>query len=109
MLLNIVVSIPTPIQADRLHHLQYLRCIIPVLMFLVALCAPFRSQECQLMRRLDPTIHGYQFRGMDFFTRIQKQKYLFKINSGELPETLKEITEHVSWALTTGVNSRGLV
>lgn len=70
-----------------------------------------RSPCCtaiRIMQRLDPAFHGYQFRGDDFFTRIRNQRYLFWLNTGELPETIQEITEHISDSLTR-VNRRGFL
>lgn len=107
VLLNMVVSIPMPL-ADRSRQLHYLRCIIPILMFLVTFVTPLQSAQCSLMQRLDPTFHGFQFRGADFFARIRHQRYLFWLNTGELPETLEEIAEYVSRGLTR-VNRRGLI
>lgn len=48
------------------------------------------------MQRLDLTFHGFNYRGSDLFVTIENQRYLFWLNTGELPETLLDITNTIS-------------
>jgi hypothetical protein len=60
------------------------------------------------MSRLDPQFHGFTFRGRDIFQAIENQRYLFWLNTGELPETMLDITANISRNLLR-LTSRGRV
>ena len=44
-----------------------------------------------IMQCLDPLFLGFDFRGRDVFTSVGNQRYLFWLNTDELPETLEDI------------------
>ena len=48
------------------------------------------------MQRVDEQFTGHAFRGADLVNTIQNQRYLFGLNTGELPETLEQIADDVS-------------
>ena len=58
------------------------------------------------MQRLDTTFFGSIFMGRNVFADVENQRYLFWLNTGELPETLVDITSDVSSALNR-FNRRG--
>jgi hypothetical protein len=49
------------------------------------------------MQRLDPAFFCFDFQGRDLFFAIENQRYLFWLNTGELPETLANITAEISF------------
>ena len=53
------------------------------------------------MQRLHPDFHGHNFVGRDLF-----QPYLFWLNTGELPESLLDITVKISGNLNR-ITTRG--
>lgn len=59
-----------------------------------------------IFQRLDPTFHGFGFRGRDVFVIFENQRYLFWLKTGELPETLLDITFRISGNLVR-LNRRG--
>lgn len=61
---------------------------------------PPEARDTRVMERLDSSFLGFDFRGCDFFGRIQNQRHLFWLNTGELPETLNVITQHISRQLS---------
>lgn len=44
-----------------------------------------------IMQCLGPLFLGFDFRGRDVFTSVENQRYLFWLNTDELPETLEDI------------------
>ena len=61
---------------------------------------PQNEQMLPFMQRLDQEFRGYIFRGADLFNRIQNQRYLFWLNTGELPETLEHIVDQITCTLS---------
>ncbi len=59
------------------------------------------------MQRLDQQFMGHIFRGADLFHTIQNQRYLFWLNTGELPETLQQIADDVLCHELPGVEAPG--
>ena len=89
---------PPPVNRSR-HGI--LRWILPVLLLLVSLVnPPHGDQLLPIMQRLDPTFFGSDFRGRNVFGDIENQRFLFWLNTGELPETLVSITTRVSVQLS---------
>ena len=67
-----------------------------VILILSSLPTPPPNQMLPFMQRLDQQFMGHIFRGADLFHTIQNQRYLFWLNTGELPETLEQIADDVS-------------
>ena len=70
------------------HPLRNLiRCLLSVLLLLTTLQMPppFHEMACRIMQRLDPNFHGSLFRGRDLFVIVENERYLFWLNTGELP------------------------
>lgn len=47
------------------------------------------------MQRLDEQFMGHFFQGADLFRTIENQRYIFWLNTGELPEALEQIADDV--------------
>lgn len=60
----------------------------------------------RIMQRLDPDFHGVEYTGRDVFVEYANQKYLFWLNTGELPQTKMHITSRIAAELSR-LNKRG--
>lgn len=85
---------------------ELIRCVLPALLLLASIQVPPGDYLPPIMQRLDPTFHGFDYRGRDLFVTIENQRYLFWLNTGELPETLLDITDKISRPLAL-LNRRG--
>ena len=96
LFLAMLTTTPTPFENHDVQE-ELLRLLLPGLLLLATMLAPPRTGEAlPIMYRLDPTFRGFRFTGRDFFSTIESQRYLFWLNTGELPETLAELVEDVS-------------
>jgi hypothetical protein len=58
------------------------------------------------MQRLDPGFHGFQYNGRDLLVQYSNQRYLFWLNTGELPKTMIYVFTRILPALSR-LNRRG--
>ena len=85
---------------------ELIRCVLPALLLLASIQVPLDDYLPPIIQRLDPTFHGFDYRGRDLFVTIENLRYLFWLNTGELPETLLDITDKISRRLAL-LNKRG--
>ena len=88
------------------HRVDELLQILGVLLLLLASFPIVPHLPQQIMQRVDPDFHGFQFRGRDVFVEYGNQKHLFWLNTGELPETMMHIVTRISAELSR-LNRRG--
>lgn len=107
LVLNVLSTLnPPPVGRSRRLH-DIVQRILPVLLLLAAIPSPpLTDYLAPIMQRLDPTFFGFDFRGRDVFVAIENQRFLFWLNTGELPETLVDITTKISLELSR-LNRRG--
>ena len=103
--LTLLSQVPPPITNSLNRVRALMQILFPFLMFLISLPNPSPSL-IRIMQRLDPGFVGFQYRGRNLFVEIENQRYLFWLNTGELPETLLHITTRVSVQLSR-LNRRG--
>lgn len=102
-----VLSTIRPTLDNQSRIKEFFQLIVLYLMLLTSLARPpLFGNLLPIMQRLDPDFHGFEFRGRDVFTTIENQRYLFWLNTGELPETLNDITRRISPELSR-LNWRG--
>ena len=84
LLLNLLCTIVPPqvIQQNRFRNAFHM---------LLTYMTPNLNIILPIMQCLDPLFLGFDFRGRDVFTSVENQRHLFWLNTGELPETLKDI------------------
>jgi hypothetical protein len=105
--LNALVIIYQPPAHVSNNLIDFVRRLLPVLLLLATILSPPPAgQVLPIMQRLDPAFFGFDFQGRDLFIAIDNQRYLFWLNTGELPETLANITAEISFALER-LNRRG--
>ena len=75
---------------------ELIRCVLPALLLLASIQVPPDNYLPPIIQRLDPTFHGFDHKGRDLFVTIENQRYLFWLNTGELPVTLLDITNTIS-------------
>lgn len=97
--LVMMTVIATP--AENRWELGPLKILLPALLLLVTMVTPPQNNGMTpIMHRLDPTFFGSRFKGRDYFSMIESQRYLFWLNTGELPETLTQIAQDISHNLS---------
>ena len=102
----LVIIYPPPAHVSN-NLIDFVRRLLPVLLLLATILSPPPAgQLLPIMQRLDPAFFGFDFQGRDLFIAIENQRYLFWLNTGELPETLANITAEISFALER-LNRRG--
>ena len=94
--LTLLTTVPPPFIEQRRTVRELIRYALPALLLLASMQAPFDDCFPPIFQRLDPTFHGFGFRGRDVFVIFENQRYLFWLNTGELPETLLDITFRLS-------------
>ena len=85
-----------------------IRLAWPFLLLLVTFQIPSPAYLVLVMQRLDPDFHGHNFVGRDLFQTIENQRYLFWLNTGELPESMLDIAVKISGNLNR-ITTRGSV
>ena len=75
-------------------------------LLLVTFQIPSPAYLVPVMQRLDPDFHGHNFVGRDLFQTIENQRYLFWLNTGELPESMLDIGVKISGNLNR-ITTRG--
>ena len=86
-----IIQQPVSIRYESYPLGNLIRChLLPVLLLLTSLQMPppFHDMSCRIMQRLDPNFHGSNFRERYLFVIVENQRYLFWLNTGELPEIL---------------------
>ncbi len=102
----LVIIYPPPAHVSN-NLIDFVRSLLAVLLLLMTILSPPpASQPLPIMQHLDPAFFGFDFEGRDMFIAIENQRYLFWLNTGELPETLANITAEISFALER-LNRRG--
>lgn len=96
LLLNVLSNIQPPLENQSKRFKEVFKVLILYLLLLTSLVSPpLLDDLLPIMQRLDPNFLGFQFIGRDVFTTIENQRYLFWLNTGELPETLIYITRRI--------------
>lgn len=94
--LAIIISTSAPCNETDLYTI-----LSHVILILSSLSTPRQNEQMlPFMQRLDQEFRGYIFRGADLFNTIQNQRYLFWLNTGELPETLEHILDQITGTLS---------
>ena len=102
----LVIIYPPPAHVSN-NLIDFVRRLLPVLLLLATILSPPPAgQLLPIIQRLDLAFFGFDFQGRDLFIAIENQRYLFWLNTGELPETLANITAEISFALER-LNRRG--
>ena len=83
-----------------------IRLAWPFLLLLVTFEIPLPADLVPGMQRLDPDFHGHNFVGRDLFQTIENQRYLFWLNTGELPELMLDIAVKISVSLNRIYNNK---
>ena len=78
---------------------------MPFILLLTSIPIP-SPMHLRIMQRLDPGFHGFQYNGRDIFVQYSNQRYLFWLNTGELPETMIYVFTRISPA-SSRLNRRG--
>ena len=76
------------------------------LLLLVTFQIPSPAYLVPVMQRLDPDFHGHNFVGRDLFQTIENERYLFWLNTGELPESMLDTAVKISGNLNQ-ITTRG--
>jgi len=95
-LLALLVQIQSPLGHNDRQRLEMLRLVLLFLFLLTSIVNPPPNEYMPIMQRLDLTFYGYDYRGRDLFGAFENQRFLFWLNTGELPETLLDITAGIS-------------
>ena len=101
MLLTLLTAVPPPFADHPVQLRNLVQCVLPALLLLTFMQIPLPDNHLlPIMQRLDPTFDRFVYRGRNLFEAIENQRNLFGVTSGELPETLLEITRLISgdWA-----------
>jgi hypothetical protein len=108
IILPLIIAIPPTPPYVFNNNEQIIKLLVNFMLLLVAFQIPSPANLCHIMSRLDPQFHGFTFGGRDIFQAIENQRYLFWLNTGELPETMLDITANISRNLLR-LTSRGRV
>ena len=95
-IIPLLTTISPPLVCRAQRQEEVTRLVVPFLLLLVVLQIPTPDELLPLMQRLDPSFHGYNFRGRNVFEDVENQRYLFWLNTGELPQTMLAITAKIS-------------
>ena len=106
-LLMFLTAIPPPYTSPSVELHDIIEIVLYVLALLTAMPSLPDDNLMPIMQRLDPTFCGFDYRGRDLFVAVENQRYLFWLNTGELPETLSDVTFRISTDLSR-LNRRGL-
>ena len=109
MILVLVTTIPPPIPYSSNTEMTtdaMIRLAWPFLLLLVTFQIPSPAYLVPVMQGLDPDFHGHNFVGRDLFQTIENQRYLFWLNTGELPESMLDIAVKISGNLNR-ITTRG--
>ena len=91
---------------QRQHYIGlFLESITQVLLLIISLIYPI-YRPLTLRYRLLPDFHGHNFDGRDVFAMIYQQRYLFWLNTGEIPESFVDTVFQVAPQLLT-ITRRG--
>ena len=93
IILPLIIAIPPTPPYVFNNNEQIIKLLVNFMLLLVAFQIPSPADLCHIMSRLDPQFHGFTFRGRDIFQAIEN---LFWLNTGELPETMLDITANIS-------------
>ena len=85
--LTLLATMPPPFIEQRRRIRELIRYALPALLLLASMQAPLDDYLPPIIQRLDLTFHRFGFRGRDVFVIFENQRYLFWLNTGELPET----------------------
>ena len=102
----LLATIPPQLIEQRRRKRELLRYVLPALLLLASMQAPLDDYLPAIIQRLDPTFLGFCFRGKDVFVTFENQRYFVWLNTGELQETLLDITFSISGDLVL-LNRRG--
>ena len=102
----LLTTIPPQFFDQRGRTRELIRYVLPALLLLASMQVPLNDYLPPIFQCLDPTFHGFGFRGRDVFVIFENQRHLFWLNTGELPETLLDITFRISGNLVR-LNRRG--
>ena len=109
IILPLIIAIPPTPPYVFNNNEQIIKLLVNFMLLLVAFQIPSPADLCHIMSHLDPQFHGFPLkRGRDIFQAIENQRYLFWLNTGELPETMLDITANISRNLLR-LTSRGRV
>ena len=103
LVLSFLIELPPPVKNRRIDELMQ---ILGVVLLLLVSIPVVPHLSYRIMQRLDPDFHGFDYRGRDVFVEYVNQKYLFWLNTGELPETMMHIATRISAELSR-LNRRG--
>lgn len=82
-----------PYSSMHLHN--FLQRLVPLLLVLMSLGCPLTDLAVPLINRL-PFQPDYPFNGRGVFNMYRHHRYLFWLNTGELPETLEQLVRDVT-------------
>ena len=84
--LTLLTTIPPPFSEQRRRIRELTPYVLPALILLASMQVPFDDYLTPIIQ----SYRGFGFRGRDVFVIFENQRYLFWLNTGELPETLVE-------------------
>jgi len=95
LLLTNVLPLMNLYQPSSVPFENCLQRLVPLLLVLISLGCPLTYSATPLIDRLPFGPH-FPFNGRDVFTMYHHHRYLFWLNTGELPETLEQLVHDVT-------------